>query len=694
MSYLPDLDLSSVLDSSTADLVADFYKPALAVSVQYDRGVGYFSSGWLRLVAQGMNQFAANGGRARILTSPILDEADWQALQTGDAARTDPILYAALTQNIADLEQHLEADTRSALAWMVADGILTFKLALPQNKLAGGDFHDKFGIFADGQGERVSFNGSPNESVRGVYNYESLKIFKSWEPAFAPLVEADRQRFERLWNNEDLNVRVFELPEAAREQILQLREGERPYPEPEWVKLRRIKEGAVTYQTARPHIPPQIILRPYQEEAIEAWFNNNNRGLFEMATGTGKTITALATAVRLFHQKKRLIFVVACPHKHLVNQWANEARQFGFRPICVAEARSKWEDDVATELRDFRKQYNDIVTLITTNKSLTEGRFPELMQEMWHDTLFISDEAHYAGAAVMLRSLPQDSPWRLGLSATPIRHYDEDGSEGILDYFGDIVFSFPLEKAIGEFLTPYYYHPIPVEMTEDEFAEYCVLTEKLRKHIHTENDQLSEVGQKIAIQRARVQNNSVSKLDWLQENIERYAKFKHALFYVGDRIFPDVQQLLGLEKRVRIHEFTHRQTSNEERQQILTRFANGDLQALVAMKCLDEGVDVPPTRTAYFLASSGNPREFVQRRGRVLRRFEGKDFATIYDLISMPPMDYIEMGSAHPEYNAIRAAIRREYRRIQEFASMAENHYQSLDGMFDIVQQLNLLSEE
>lgn len=691
---LQSLQLPIVIDSSSADMASEFYVPALSVSVNYDRGVGFFSSGWLRMVAQGLEAFAANGGRARFITSPILDSNDWEALQMGDAARTDPALWIALRRNIEALSAQMEHDTLSALAWMVADGILTFKLALPQNKLAGGDFHDKFGIFTDIEGNQVSFNGSPNESIQGFYNYESNKIFKSWESGFAPLVGADARRFERLWKNEDPNVRVFELPEAAKEQIVRLREGERPYPPPAWVKLLHTKENSVPYQTTRPHIPPHITLRPYQIEAIDAWFANDCRGLFEMATGTGKTITALAGAVRLFEQERRLLLVITCPYKHLVNQWANESRQFGFRPICVAEARSKWEDDVASELRDFRKQYSDIVTLITTNKSLTQGRFPELMQGLWSDALFISDEAHYAGAAVMLRSLPQDAPWRLGLSATPIRHYDEDGSEGILDYFGDIVFSFPLEQAIGEYLTPYYYHPIPVEMTEDEFAEFCVLTEKLRRYMRSDKEPLSEAAQMIAIQRARIQNNSISKLDWLQDNVERYAKFKYALFYVGERIFPDVQQLLGLEKRIRIHEFTHRQTSNEERQQILTRFANGDLQALVAMKCLDEGVDVPPTRTAYFLASSGNPREFVQRRGRVLRRFEGKEFATIYDLISIPPLTYIEMGSAHSEYSAVRAAIRREYRRIQEFASMAENHYQALDGMFDIVQQLDLLGEE
>lgn len=687
------LQFPVTIDTSSAQMVDDFYVPALSVSIRYDRGVGFFSSGWLRMVAHGLLTFAVNGGRARIITSPILSEADWNALQQGTQAQVDPVLRAALMRTLAELEADLVEDTLSALAWMVADGILTFKLALPQNKLAGGDFHDKFGIFTDAEGNQISFNGSPNESIRGIYNYESNKIFKSWEPAFTPLVEADVARFERLWRNEDPNVRVYELPEAAREQILRLRKGERPYPTPEWIP-QQLREAPSVYKPVQPAIPLHITLRDYQEEAIAAWFAHDCQGLFEMATGTGKTITALAAAAQLYRQEKGLIVVITCPYKHLVNQWSDEATQFGFRPIKVAEARRKWEDDVARELRNFRKQYTKIVTLITTNRAITTGRFPELIAGHWANVLLISDEVHYAGAPTMLQALPLEVPWRLGLSATPIRYYDEEGSAGILNYFGDIVFHFPLEDAIGKYLTPYYYHPVPVEMTEDEFAEFCVLTEKLRRHIRADTGQLTEAGQMIAIQRARVQNNSVAKLDWLQENIERYAKFKYTLFYVGDRIFSDVQRLLGVEKRIRIHEFTHRQTSNEERQQILRRFADGDLQALVAMKCLDEGVDVPPTRTAYFLASSGNPREFVQRRGRVLRRFEGKEFATLYDLISIPPMDYIEMGGVHPEYNAIRSAIRREYRRIKEFASMAENHYQALDGMFDIVQQLNLLGEE
>ncbi|MGA9351086.1 MAG: DEAD/DEAH box helicase family protein, partial [Anaerolineae bacterium] len=363
-----------------------------------------------------------------------------------------------------------------------------------------------------------------------------------------------------------------------------------------------------------PHVPPHIALRDYQTQAIDSWFAAGCRGLFEMATGTGKTITALAAAVRLFNEQKRLVLVVSCPFKHLVEQWAGEAEQFGFRPIRVAESRAKWEPEVTRQLQVFRRGRSKLVTIITTNASLRREVLPEVLDEFWPEAMLIADEAHNVGAPQMLAALPAQAPWRLGLSATPIRHYDEYGTEAILDYFGEVVFEFGLADAIGTYLTPYYYYPIPVEMTEDEFAEFCVLTQKMQRYIRDPDEPLPEVVKRLAIKRARVMNNSTSKLEWLRGNIEEYAELRHTLFYVGDKLFNQVKELLGVEKRIRIHEFTQRQ-NNMERQQILERFSEGDLQALVAMKCLDEGVDVPPTRIAYFLASSGNPREFVQRRG-------------------------------------------------------------------------------
>ncbi len=639
-----------------------------------------------------MTNFARNSGQARWVTSPILSEADWQALQLGETARHSGLLRRTLERNLDELERALEKETFSALAWLVADGILDFKLALPRNKLEHGEFHDKFGIFTDAEGNQVSFNGSYNDSIQGTLNYESIKVFCSWQPTFADLVQADTERFERLWSNFDPNVQVYDLPEAARERIIRLRKYERPYPEPDLERLRSLEEIRTPYivRPAYPHVPPQIALRDYQTQAVDAWFAAGCQGIFEMATGTGKTITALAAAVRLFSEQERLVLVISCPFKHLVEQWADEALEFGFRPIRVAESRRKWESEIVRQLQVFRRGRREIVTIITTNASLRGGVLPEILDKFWPESLLIADEVHNAGAPKMLAALPAQAPWRLGLSATPVRHYDDYGTEAILDYFGDTVFNFGLADAIGIYLTPYYYYPIPVEMTEDEFTEFCILTRRILRYIRGPDEPLPEPAKRLAIKRARVMNNSVSKLEWLRNNIDAYAKLQHTLFYVGYKLFDQVKELLGIEKRLRIHEFTQHQ-NNRERRQILQRFSEGDLQALVAMKCLDEGVDVPPTRTAYFLASSGNPREFVQRRGRILRLWEDKRHATIYDLISIPPFDFIELGRQSHDYTAVRAAVRREYRRVKEFAELAENHYQALDEIFDIADKLDLL---
>ncbi len=679
---LRSVSFPSTLDTSTGDLITDFFVPALKASVQYDRGVGFFSAGWLRMAAEGMVLFAENGGRARWVTSPILSEEDWQALQLGEAARRDEVLRSAIERNMRDLESTLKQETLSALAWLVADGILDFKLALPRHKLERGEFHDKFGIFTDTEGNRVSFNGSYNDSIQGTRNYESIKIFCSWEEAFAELVTADAERFEHLWDDLDPNVQVFNLPEAAQSRIVRLRSPSRPY------DLADADSSSLGQK--RPHLPAHIELRGYQTEAVEAWFANECMGILEMATGTGKTIVALAAAVRLFEEKGRLLIVVVCPFTHLVEQWSDEAEKFGFRPIRVAESRAKWESDVSRQIQVFRRGQREIVTIVATNASLQRGILPKILEGSWSEALFIADEAHNVGAPKALNALPSEAPWRLGLSATPIRHYDEYGTEAILEYFDDVVFEFGLAEAIGKYLTPYYYHPIPVEMTEDEFQEFCELTRKIQRLIRDPDEPISEAAKHLAIKRAQVLNNSVSKLDWLRDKIPEHSDMQHTLFYVGDRLFSQVKHLLGVEKHIRIHEFTQRQ-DNRERKGLLERFAAGDLQALVAMKCLDEGVDVPPTRTAYFLASSGNPREFVQRRGRILRLWEGKIHATVYDLISVPPAEFIDLGDQGSDYSAVRAAVRREYRRVKEFASLAENRYQSLNEMFGIAERLGLL---
>lgn len=668
-------------------MAVDFISPALSMSKRYDRGVGFFSSGWLRMIAQGMVQFAKNEGRARIITSPVLEEADWQALQVGDAARNDILLYSALVQNIRDLAQRLEKDTLSALAWMVADDILTFKLALPGNKLAGGDFHDKFGVFTDSDGNQISFNGSPNESIQGFLNYESNKIFKSWEPAFAPLVMADVQRFERLWENEDQNVQVYDLPEAAREQILRLRTEQRPYPEPSWVKLKTLRESASSYQPIKPFIPQHITLRDYQEEAITAWFDHHCRGLLEMATGTGKTITALAASARLFAREKRLAVIIAVPYQHLVDQWHQETSEFGYRPILAYQSKANWLDDFNHQIIEFNGRYRDFISIITTHTTFIDPDFQASLARLNAPSLLIADEAHHLGAERSRQNYPTHIPFRLALSATPDRWFDDAGTQALRDFFGETVFTFSLDQAIGISLTPYYYYPHLVPLTDEEMVEYETLSRKIARLVDNTDADKQEALKMLLIRRANLLNKAANKLEVLSDLLDRERYVEHTLFYCAPGQIDDVLQLVGWEKGILVHRFTAEEDTGE-RQALLTSFANGTLQALAAMKCLDEGVDVPSTQTAYFLASSSNPREFVQRRGRILRKFPGKEFSVIHDLVAVPP---IILNQDSPAIHAERSIVRRELQRFKEFAGPALNKHQALDAIWDVASHYGLL---
>jgi DNA phosphorothioation system restriction enzyme len=692
MSNFIELSLPKTLDTSTADIIQDFFVPVLARATRYDRGVGFFSAGWLRKAAEGMVAFAHNSGRARWVTSPILSEEDWQALQLGEAARYDEVLRGAIECNLDDLERSLKEKTLSALAWLVADGILDFKLALPRNKLERGEFHDKFGIFTDPEGNQISFNGSYNDSIQGTRNYESIKIFCSWHPAYADMVRADAERFERLWHNFDPNVQVFDLPEAARARIVRLRTQDRPYPEPDWEKLSLLRETQASHQVyrpARPRVPAHIELRRYQTQAIEAWFANGCQGLLEMATGTGKTITALAASARLYEREGRLAVIIAVPYQHLVDQWGEESEAFGYHPTLAYQSKARWLDDLSGQIVEFNGGYRSFISVITTHTTFISTEFQASVARLTGLALLIADEAHHLGAERSRQNYPQNLPFRLALSATPDRWFDDVGTDALRVYFGETVFVFPLEQAIGLSLTPYYYHPHLVPLTDEELEKYEELSAKIARLMSREDEEGQQALKMLLIRRAELLNKAENKLDVLSELVDAQDAIEHTLFYCAPGQIDDVLRLLGWEKGLLVHRFTAEEDA-QERQQLLADFASGDLQALVAMKCLDEGVDVPSTRTAFILASSSNPREFIQRRGRILRKAPGKAFSVIHDLIAVPPTAWIASQDS-PTFEVERSIIRRELQRFKEFADSASNKHQALDVIWDIANRYSLL---
>jgi superfamily II DNA or RNA helicase len=431
------------------------------------------------------------------------------------------------------------------------------------------------------------------------------------------------------------------------------------------------------------------VLRDYQKQAVQAWFDCGCKGMLEMATGTGKTITSLAASARLYGREERLAVVVAVPYQHLVDQWHEEAQAFGYVPVLAYQSKTRWLDALNSQIVEFNGGYRDFISVITTHTTFTSSEFQESIARLKESVLLIADEAHHLGAERGRQSYPGNVPFRLALSATPDRWFDDVGTAALRTYFGETVFAFPLEQAIGVSLTPYYYYPRLVPLTDNELERYEELSARIARLINEEDEERQRALKMLLIRRAELLNKAENKLDALSDLVEAQDVIEHALFYCAPGQIDDVLRLLGWEKGLLAHRFTAEEAP-QERQQLLADFARGNLHALVAMKCLDEGVDVPSTRTAFILASSSNPQEFIQRRGRILRSAPGKDYAVVHDLIAVPPASWPAARDSST-FQAERSIVRRELQRFKEFADPALNKHQALDVIWDIASRYSLL---
>ena len=621
-----------------------------------------------------MVAFAENGGHARWITSPILSEHDWEALKTGDRALHDEVLREALAHNVRDLKTTLRTDTLSALAWMIADGVLDFRLALPQSKLDRGNFHVKFGIFADDDGHRVSFNGSYNDSLQGLRNYEALSVFRSWDET-APYVQTAVDRFHRLWVNDDPNIRAYTLPESARRQILELRSDDRPYTLP----------GDFTYPLGAPSgtvgESGSIELWSHQKDSIAAWEANGCVGLLNMATGSGKTIAALFAASG---QPALQLLIIAVPTKNLVEQWAEEVRSVLDvpKPILVYESAVRWQDKLFRTLRVLhRKGWPERLVVIGSLASLSGMRFQSVLEDAGFPeyTMLIVDEVHNVGAPTYRRILDDAISMRLGLSATPERSHDEEGSAAIMEYFDREVYVYSMEQALeDDRLTPYDYHVYAAELTEDEYERYLKLTRAIlanrsdgtQSTTFFTNNKLDSDGrsvEQLLFKRARILKKADAKTGTLSTILEEHP-MDRGLVYCADREqLRDVQTVLN--NAGVIHLKYVGDTSPEKRQAALQSLERGDVPVIAAIDCLDEGVDVPVVDTAVILASSTNERQFIQRRGRVLRTAPGKRKATLIDVVTLPPPALGQDG---------KWLLKGELRRAKLMADLADNKYAAL----------------
>jgi DNA phosphorothioation system restriction enzyme len=666
---------------------------------------GYFSSSGLALAARGVASLASRGGKMRLVVSPHLQPDDVVALQAATDNPADAV-RAIAAKSLADIEDALIKDRLNALAWLAAAGLLEIKLALrldQKGDYSRGIFHEKAGVFTDAAGNHVTFSGSSNETAGGlVENFESIKAFCSWKDTEGR-VQEEIDNFEALWNNSTPGLRVMDFSRAGKDLLERYRDPERP---PPGFPQHRTEEP-VPQTDFRP--PAGFDLRPYQADAIRAWSKNGGRGILAMATGSGKTLTALTLASKVAEKNRSLVLIVVCPYINLCRQWIREMAAFGLNPVAAFEGRDKWQTLLEEGYQRVSVGLSAIHAVVTTNATFMSESFQARLQPRsasgaFHH-LLIADEVHNLGASGIKATLPDGIAMRLGLSATPERHHDPVGTKTVVDYFGGVVYEYTLDQAIADGrLCPYRYYPVVVELTEPEAEEYAEISAKLAKIMPgaDKNEEIEQGAMRLLIKRARLLGGAANKMPALDNLIATLPERPHkAIFYCGDgrttdsitddevRQIQAVARLLGEKHGLRVRNFTYRESS-QEREEILRDLTSGFLDGVVAIRCLDEGIDLPDLRMGFLLASSTNPRQFIQRRGRLLRNSAGKSRAIIYDFIVAPPnYDGIHDDAA---FNMERRFFQRELTRIVEFCRMAENGPEALNSLHQLRLTYNLLS--
>lgn len=454
-------------------------------------------------------------------------------------------------------------------------------------------------------------------------------------------------------------------------------------------------------ENSGPSIPDWLKPREYQLEAIRNWKDNDYCGIFSMATGTGKTLTAILSWFELKKSKDSFLTLIICPYVNLVEQWADELEKFNFQPIICFSKHINWKNKASTKISQVNRGIDSNPVFIISNSSFVLDDFQEIINKCKKDILIIVDEAHYAGAENVSNYLDNRFIYRLGLTATPNRHFDDAGTSFIMSYFKKEVFSYDLKKAIDSgFLTKYYYYPIKVYLTNEEFFTYQEFSEKIAK-IGTKDLNESQLAYKeILLQkRSKILQAASNKYDALRSVTQKYMNEHNILVYCGSvdsseedskSQIKSVCSILGNEFGMSLAKYTYEE-SIEERKRILERFEKDSmLQALVAIKCLDEGIDIPSVQTAIIFSSSSNPKEYIQRRGRVLRKSEGKEFSNIIDFVVVPP----KAANFYEYENAVGGIVSKELSRVSEFGSIAINANESIDFIASIKNEFGVTTKD
>lgn len=686
MKLFEELNIKSSYRSDTDNIYCDFLEKCLKNSISYDRAVGYFTSDSLYLLLEGIENFIKNNGIMRVVTSPLLSEKDVFAIKNLDNIE---VVNLKIEKELQKFYSGKEEDITKIFSWLISKNILQIKIAYQKNE--NGIYHEKFGIFKDIRGNKIAFSGSVNETIGGMSrNFESIDVYLSLDGRKdLERIENKEKDFEKLWENRTNKIEVIDIDEAIKKNIIS------KAPTDEEIKIilnKKYKKNSLNILTK----PKELKIREYQIQAFKNWKNNNYKGILEMATGSGKTLTALNMMTEI-SKEKRTFFIIVCPQTYLVRQWSDEIKEFGIKSIICSSENKNWKNQINNKLFLLNENKLDTVIAVVTNKTLQNVYFLRALKRIKKEIMIVIDECHNVGSPNFEEFLEKEElkniSLRLGLSATPDRQGDQKGNEIIKRYLGDVIFKFTLEEAIkGGFLTKYRYYPYFVTLTENEEREYIELSKKIAlisfSKISKSKDKKRESTplDMLLFKRARLLNLTNNKIEKLLEIIDENS-FNN-LIYVGagkikneddnieqkfiDKTIESISEKINF----KLMKFTS-QESKEEREKVIKKFIDKDINAVVAIKCLDEGINIPSIERAYILGSTSNYREYVQRRGRILRKSDNKDIAEIYDFLIVPRSYESHQPIQDYNFSFERKLVESELKRYQEYNSLALNKYRN-----------------
>ena len=688
--------------SISSDPYNDFFIPCFLNSNIYCRYGGFFTSKNLALCARGISEFLKNDGIIQLVLSPLFTKEDVMAIKQGITNREEKISDNWI-KSFENLEDRFEKDHVRALAWMLAQDPPKLEIKLAVYKDANGNILDNeslsnsgkadlsIGIFHDEEGNSVSFSGIIKPSLNDEDEHTNIIVHKNW--IHKEHVDKDYEKFSNYWNDLDYlepdqekEYEIIDLPHALEEKILEL-------------KPKSLDELELR------HIPK---LRGYQKLAKNSWITHGCRGIFEMATGTGKTYTAISSLKTIQEKNSEMLVVIACPTKDLVSQWYRELKKWDFDAITTLKGRVDWRPMLTKIVNNYNLDIKIGTTVVvTTYATFAKDEFINIIKKNSKESLLIADEVHMAGATNFSKGLLEQYKFRLGLSATPQRYFDEEGTEFLINYFkpvidcrncheGSTIFKMDIDNAIeNKILVPYYYYPYYVDLTEDELTQYKIITQKLSPELHKKpHEQNKELLAILLNKRANIIKNAENKIDVFRKIIDENKKLKYTLIYCApsktDHQTSQTNQVQDILNRIPIPNRIIKSdlTDLKQREQILEQIQEGILDCVIAINILDEGVDIPPLQTAIFLASTGNPKQFVQRRGRILRTWNGvypdgtaKEHAIIHDIFVVPYLDKKpDLIYAESEKNIVK----KELIRHEEMSKISLNPEHGLGKINEI----------